>query len=380
MMPIYESGRLIADSRGVLRSGMEYPVVDVTFAYLAAINKLKTWGGDVKDWSGVRTVDDFTDKAVEGYCYEFAGLFARQGANNNDAYFLGYNSTFTTADFRLLKVVAGSSTCVASEAVDLPANRSYHIWFQAVGSAISGSRDGGTTFSISATDTDLPSGGYGAGGTWNGPFRFFGLAYYLRAPKSSLQSAKAIMEAEIIGSGKEDDPYRPNLAQLLDTHPDYGNIDKYAVTWGAFEFHPDQASAVIIVVTGDNPYQSGAIDTQKQNALRSFDPPASYDDAITLYQNLKGDHPEWLAGKDNFSYQVLGHEIFELFAVADFYYGEMIEHQTHYDQLKRVTTEELYATIKMWQNRLKQYEGQFTGAVAENYDKHMNKLKEVLKV
>jgi len=36
--------------------------------------------------------------------------------------------------------------------------------------------------------------------------------------------------------------------------------------------------------------------------------PRDYMEAVSLYNQLRRDHPHWLAGKDNFAYQVLGWE------------------------------------------------------------------------
>jgi len=414
-MPIYESGRLIADSRGVLRSGMEYPVVDVTFAYLAAINKIRHFPHS-SVWTGgheVLTYDSFTDKAVEVALRDKSDAVGR-GDGVDDEYVVRLYSPASTKDFQLRKIVGGTDTLIAGESVDIGTNTTHLVKISISGSTIKGFRNDMETEKISATDTDLASGYYG--------YRFEGTVYalsgydaMLRAPSSSVSSAQAIIEANFEGNGTPDEPYEPVLAKNLQEIssltglPDFlyqeakkyemlidkgftdeeielllgyipqHQVDLNAITWGVFEFRPREASSVILIVVGDNPYQSGAIDVQKQNTLRSFDPPASYDDAISLYSSLKGDHPEWLAGKDNFAYQTLGHEVFELFAVADFYYGELIEHQTHYDQLKMVETEELHATVEMWKGRLKKYEGKLAGRVAENWEKHVGKIDEVLK-
>ena len=52
----------------VKRADLEYPTEDVTFTYLAAINKLRTvsgYGGGRTSARWILTVDSFTDKAIE---------------------------------------------------------------------------------------------------------------------------------------------------------------------------------------------------------------------------------------------------------------------------------------------------------------------------
>ena len=155
-------------------------------------------------------------------------------------------------------------------------------------------------------------------------------------------------------------------------------VDLASVTWGAFE-HKSEHNTMIITIVGDNPYKEGAIakqiDYAKSKGLKVFSPPNDYSEAIEQYKQLKKDFPEWLAGKDNYAYQTLGHPDIEVLAVADFYYGELLEHKTHYDQIKKVPDWELERTIKRWRDLHK-----YAKAPKEEIEKHARKLDEVLRV
>ena len=109
--------------------------------------------------------------------------------------------------------------------------------------------------------------------------------------------------------------------------------------------------------------------------MRALAPPKDFSEAVEQYSKLEKDFPHWLAGKDNYAYQALGWEELELFAVVDFYYGELIEHKTHYDQLKRVPDLELGRDLKMWLGKLES-----VTVLTEERNKHVDKLRKVLKL
>jgi len=82
----------------------------------------------------------------------------------------------------------------------------------------------------------------------------------------------------------------------------------------------------------------------------------------------------WLAGKDNFAYQVLGWEELEWLQNVDFYYGELVEHRTHYSQLKQVSDDEI-------RSRLNELIGKLSsmGVLRGERESHIAKAKEVLR-
>jgi len=400
--------------RSVTREHLEYPTEDVTLIYLAAINKVATHrgGGPRPSGRGVYTSDAFTDKAVEGNvkAYHEQGWWGRYIDNQN--WYENYISVdYSSADHKIQKIVNGSVTALATESVDL-SGYTHPLKLSISGSTIKSFRDGASSPQISATDTALASGGFGGFGAdsdHNDEFDFFGGK--LIAPASSLPQPLIIVEMEVTGRGLLSDPYRPSLLSepipidRVDNVPEFLKeeykryqylrakglsrdemcllfrfcpqieIDAMSITWGAFEFHPEKSSTVVIAVYGDNPYRSGAIEKQASRAIRKMRAPRDYREAVETYKTLRKDHGYWLAGKDNFAYQVLGHGDLELFAVADFYFGELVEHRTHYHQLKRVPDWEMRRTLERWVKRLEK-----VTILTEERDKHLNKLRKVMKL
>jgi len=357
----------------VRRDQLEYPTEDVSYSYLAIIGKLTVCPGDPR----VTVVDDvFSDKAVENYAWVDADRFCLWARiqDNKNCYIANIRTSASTSDYQLTKLENGTESTLGSESVDLDTNKFYKLKLSCNGSTLKAYRDDMTTPKITATDTTFASGYFGflrwATSDICAPCRLE--TGWLRPPSSPIPPAKAVIEVDVIGSGTEDDPYRPSLASEI-----VEDRDLLAVTWGAFEYKPGKSSAMVVMIYGDNPYLSGAVDRQRQSALRSFSPPTDYAGAVELYKALRVDHPEWIAGKDNFAYQVLGLEELELFAVADFYYGFLVEHRTRpqLDQLKRVPDWEMRRTLSRWIDRLSR-----VSVLTEERDKHLEKLRKVLKL
>jgi hypothetical protein len=397
----------------VTRAKLEYPTVNVSFAYLAAIGKVVEVNFRAADL-GPMTVDSFADKAVElligtpNY-----GNLAGRWSNTSNYYFCAYNLGATAADFYLAKVVAGTQTTLATEAVDLSTGN-YLTKLSCSGSTLKAFRVDMTTPKLTATDTSLASGMFGGSRAAPG-YSFFGgvLSGALRAPASASQPALLILEVEVGGSGAPEDPFRPSLSKslaeisTLTGLPDFlyaeakryeilrgkgfadeemqvvfgyvpqHQVDLDAVTWGAFE--PSEKSPTnIIVVTEDNPYKQGAIQRQaeraKKKGLRVFGSPKNYGEAVALYNKLKSDFPHWLAGKDNFAYMCLGWEELDVLQNVDFYYGELVEHRTHHNQLRQVPEWEIRDRLLELKARLEQM-----AALHEERDKHLRKVEELLK-
>jgi hypothetical protein len=405
----------------VTRAKLEVPVSGVSFTYLACVNKVCGCSWSVSsyallaDWA-------FTDKSVFAFV-QVNAVTAIVGRMTNwgNFYRHAYDPTRTTSDHYIDKYVGGTGTILASEAIDIDnSGRGGRISIS--GSVIKGMRYEIPTpvhplslpspnATISATDTTYASGYYGAR-TLRHTYPHSGTnpaSIWLLDPASELPQAQLILEADIEGNGK-DAPYAPSLSKnlvevtSLSGLPDFlyqetrkyqvlrskgfrdeemelllgyvpqHQVDLDSVTWGAFEFHPDKASTVIITIIGDNPYRAGATERQRAKAKRAFKAPKSYGEAVALYNQLKRDYPHWLAGKDSFAYQVLGLEVLDWLQNADFYYGELLEHKTHYSQLKRVPEWEIESRILELKARL---EGMKT--LPEERDKHLKKLDELLK-
>jgi len=407
----------------VTRGKLEYPTVDVNFAYLAMINKVVYGSENVYGYT-VLTRDRFTDKAVwAGVQVNAASTITGRYQDRNNLYLAQLNPVNSASDHLLIKISAGTRTTLATEAIDID-NSGRGLAIVCSGSVIKSLRYEVSTYldplalptpnaTISATDTSFASGLYGFrplrdnyphGGSESG-------SAWLKAPLSPSPPAQTILELNVEGSGKPEDPFRPamskNLVPIsrLTGLPDFlymdakkyeilkakgftddeiiylisdriqTHVDLDSVTWGAFELNPDKASTVIVTIIGDNPYSAGAIDRQKSKAKRVFTPPKSYDEAVSLYNTLVKDYPHWLAGKDNFAYECLGLEVFDYLQNVDFYYGELIEHKTHYDQLKKVPDWELRNRF----NELK-YKLSRVNVLVDERDKHLGKLNEILKV
>ena len=407
--------------RSITRAKLEYPTVDVYFPYLEAISKCRWYGpgaGNQAFWH-FGTVDSFTDKSLWAPLPDTFHVLMRMTDGNN-VYTANLNSATATMDFILDKRVNGVITTLATEAVDIGGNDIYQVVGSISGSTLKGYRDPTytetPTLKISATDTSLASGAFGytkrrdkSGGT--GVHEGYAL---LKAPLSPLLPARIILELPVEGSGTLEDSYRPSLSrnlveisqltglpsflyqeakkyeilkakgftdeeiQLLLGYIPQHQVDLDSVTWGAFEFSKDSPTNIIII-TGDNPYQSGAVSRQvklaKGKGLRVLGPPRNYGEAVAQYQRLKRDYPHWLAGKDSYAYQVLGLEELDLFQNVDFYYGELIEHKTHYQQLKQVPDWEITRMLEVLEERLSKVE-----VLTEERDKHMEKLKTVKKL
>jgi len=352
------------------------PSNNVSFAYLAILNKM-LYVNVANNGIGIITRDVFTDKAV------ISGQMTNQHSENlarvqdaNDFYVdaLIYNGSPTHG---LYKDVNGTFTLLASESPSFGLEGQMDA-LSCAGSSIESLRwdlstpydplnPGTATSTISATDTTFSSGYYGLRPiAVTQPEGFVDTTTaYLVAPFTRLPQAQAIVTVKVRGSGTQQDPYRPLLN------------DSYPVNWGGFEFDPNSPTNVIVITGGDPNNIQAQINYLKSQGLSVYNAPQTYDDAIALYNQLKQQFPNWIAGKDNFAYQTLGYEWLEPLAVIDFYYGELIEHKTHYQQLKKVAPGELYRTLNMWKGRLEKYKANIS---PNAYEIHKKKLEAILKL
>jgi hypothetical protein len=405
---------LTIPDRSIARTKLEYPTENVSLAYLVSIDKathapINLQGTD--DYVTIVTVDSFADKAIRSNLRSLYSLIAR--ANYDPAnrrfsmYAIDWWTGYSTQDhyLRRFNSATNSYTTLAVEAVDL-SDLPYLFTLSTSGSTIKSIRE---TVTLSATDTVLASGVFGLYHLWAGINFHFDAR--LLAPVTPLPPALAVLEVEVEGGGAPDDPYRPSLSKnlveitgltglpeflyleakkyeilknkgftedemrlLLGYIPQH-QVDLNSITWGAFEFS-EKSPTNIIVITTDNPYKQGAIDRQRELArsknLKTLSPPRNYGEAVAQYNQLKRDYTHWLAGKDNYAYQVLGLEELDLFQNVDFYFGELVEHKTHYQQLKQVPDFEMWGRLEVLEEKLSR-----VTVLAEERDKHLEKLRSI---
>jgi len=394
--------------RSVTRVKLEYPTVDVSFSYLSSIGKAKHPNAPGGYAPLIATVDSFADKAAIYNASAARNKLTGRFIDAKNLYDHRHDAGYSTSDHRIVKYVNGSFYNIAIESIDLDQELTYVYMFSISGSTLKGFRDDLTTPKISGTDTSFASGLWGVGG-WFADVASSLCCAILLAPASPSPQAISILEVGVEGSGRPDDPYRPlmsrNLVEVsrLAGLPDflYREAKKYevlrargftdeemelllgyvpqhvvdldAVTLGAFEFSPDKSSTAIVTVVGDNPYSLGAVERQKGRVKRWWGPPSGYNEVVELYRQLSRDF-DWLAGKDNFAYQVLGWEELGWLQNVDFYYGELVEHRTHYSQLKQVSDDEIRGRIEELIGKLSNM-----GVLRGERESHIAKANEVLR-
>jgi hypothetical protein len=405
----------------VTRTKLEYPTVDVKLIYLAMMDKAVPYGSDGTPHANYyATTDSFTDLAVELWSLRVNDdLYRKLGPvvrlqNAINLYQLGLTSSY----LGLIKRVNDTDTAIATYSLSTSPDTPRQLKLSVSGSTLKGFQADMTTAKITATDTTFASGKFGckmpsssnyyvSDGAWG-----FASAT-LRSPSSPAPQAIAIIETGVRGSGRVEDPFRPLFSEnfmeisselnvpdfllieknrynllrakgftddeirlLLNYIPQH-QIDVDSVSYGTFEFS-EKSLTNIIMIYGDNPYKAGAVQRQmdyaKSKNLRAFPPPKSYDDAVALYNQLKKDYPHWIAGVHNWCYQIFGYEIFDLLQNIDFYHGELLDHMTHYNQLKQVPDWEITNRLNELIDKLSR-----ETVLTDERDKHIAKAREVLK-
>jgi len=375
----YRYVKLDPELDGVItRSKLEYPTEDVTFAYLTVIDKTKNIRHRTDETAcHTVTIDEFADKAIEGWGTDDVGLLVGRQVDEVNFYCAQLVSAASTADYRIVKIENDTATILGEESVDLGSGCCYPIKFSCSGSTLKAYRVDMTTAKISVTDTTFASGVWGPRTIAEGR-PSIGFPIYLRAPSSPAPKPKTVIETEIIGSGTEEDPFRPNLKQELSKHDKFGNIDKLSVTWGAFDHKPEH-NTMLICITGGNQYTGDKaileqIEHAKRKNLKVVKPPKDYHEACEQYRKLKKEFPEWIAGKDNFAYMTLGHEDFEAMQVADTYHGNIVD-GIKPNAYKNVPEFEMRRTLNMWKERLKRAK-----VMKSEAKKHIEKIEKVEKI
>ncbi|MCC5990380.1 MAG: hypothetical protein LM558_02570 [Thermosphaera sp.] len=280
-------------------------------------------------------------------------------------------SAATTADHYLYETRDGLDYQIGYEAVDV--GNAYRVIMLSVsGSTLKAFRVDLTTPRFTVTSTQYASGRFGFLVPIVNDARIIQAMLmalstnHLRAPASPGPRAVAIIEVEFDVGG----------IKLFKDVDESRGIDRASVTVGAFEASPPTS---IVTVFSGNPYTGDrAIDVQKEYArskgLKVLRPPKDYREAVEQYMSLRAEC-NWLAGKDSYAYQALGLEELDLFQNVDFYYGELLEHRTHYQQLKQVPDAKTRGRLEELADRLSK-----VTVLAEERDKHIAKAKKILRV
>lgn len=372
----------------VRRTDLEYPTEDVDFFWWVVIGKAKPC--EINYYTNYKTfmsVDDFTDKRIFGYASYYAwadwledtvfkteyiyyelGISQRVSPDWANAYmlfvrirkyFLEYDNP--TEELVLYKRLnwdyyyLGHSATQKETGWDM--RRRFE--FECVGSSLKCFLEG--TEVISATDTDLTAGKLAVYGELP-PISISNFLVFKTA--SGVEKTKAIIELNVVGSGKREDPYRPEIPKELERK----------ISWGSFDFKGQTSTVLILVKKGEEKDIEKVVEQSRRKGLRYLKPPKDYGECVKLYKKLSSKF-NFLAGKDDFAYQILGLECLEYFSVADFYYGNIIEHKKGYNQIRKVRDQELRRILQRYIHQL-----QKVNVLTEERDKHINKLKKVLSI
>ncbi|MEM4896137.1 MAG: hypothetical protein QXQ93_07130 [Ignisphaera sp.] len=380
----------IADG-AVTRAKLEYPTVDVSFAYLAAIGKTK--GGyhyPTNSYGvGILTSDSFTDKAVDAWVWDRYGGIMGRYVDRNNSYQAQFDSSKATSDYTLRRIVGGTEIVIASESVDITYQYAYLIRLSISGSTLKAYRDSptgladtATTLKITATDTSLASGSYGPFTHLYGGGHTEASLAWLRAPSSpGLETIQAIIEYPIKGDGSYENPFSPDIPRELvevrqsDVSPEewlaiQANpkgpsglplVNRLAVTWGAIDFRTDPATGkplastfIVTIYGGNSSYVRKDVVLRhvgwaRSKGLKVYTLPFTLDNIKTIHSREKKDR-DWLIEPEELAYQVLGREDLEVDAVAKFYEREI--------SLGRVKPDKIVdfdLTMEMWARRANKF-------------------------
>jgi hypothetical protein len=166
----------------------------------------------------------YADKGIQAYGGQnntgaYPIVFGRATAYNN-SYSLWFFPGVTTADFLIYKRIAGTTTALATEAVDLNVDYGRTVKLECVGTTLKGYRTDMTTPKISATDTAIASGYFGVGSGHGSP-TVYEWARFVTAkivtPASPSPKVLGWYEVPVVGAGTNEDPYRADLPAILET-------------------------------------------------------------------------------------------------------------------------------------------------------------------
>jgi len=184
----------------------------------------------------MRTDEWLADVAVEGTCMMGETInvpvIVIRIVDVDNYYALLWDPYAATADFRLYKLVAGTATTLATEAVDLTPGTTSKGKVQAVGTSLKAWRDDVLKFDV--TDTAHASG-YWGNCMWDGgggTYLIYQLIATMQRVATASLSPKCIgyFEVPIIGTGTLEDPFRAQMPEELTTHPELGTRNLLALS------------------------------------------------------------------------------------------------------------------------------------------------------
>jgi len=217
--------------RSVTSGKLEYPTEDVTFLWLILIGKAyyirHTKEPLESATAAYMTTDSFTDKSLKSFWRDGSGAIYRW-QNVENMYGAVIQTWRVGEDFRVNKRVAGVWTLLGSEAVDLE-DLYYLVKISIEGTTINAYRQDMTTPKITVTDTTFSSGQFGT--TQTIPYiNVFSFACEMLAPSSEPLKTLGYFVTPLTGDGTDENPYRALLPEKIETHPDYGETNAYALS------------------------------------------------------------------------------------------------------------------------------------------------------
>lgn len=175
----------------------------------------------------------YTDKAVQALQIEAGSnhLAARFSDTVNTKYTMLMNNALVTADVVLRKVVAGITTALATEAIDITASSFHTVKISCLGTSIKSFRGDMGTAKLTATDSAIASGFFGVNAVdvlSLGVLGILTLTKLVTATSPSLKPYK-YFEMPVVGDGKEN-PYHVDLPkELFDDDINVNGINRLAV-------------------------------------------------------------------------------------------------------------------------------------------------------
>lgn len=215
----------------ITRAKLEYPLKDVSFAYLSVIDKV-VYSSLLTAGYVVLTRDIFSDKAVFSACQvnSHCALVAR--LQNFSSFYVNYfNPAASSADHHIDKYENGTATRLATEAINID-NKGRGLSLSCSSSTLKSMRFEITSiidpfnlpapdYTLTATDTTFEAGHFGYrplrensphGGSSPD-------AVYLKDPMSPAPEPISYLEVPVVGSGTIDDPFRAQMPEIIEIEP-----------------------------------------------------------------------------------------------------------------------------------------------------------------